>query len=150
MNIHHAKISGAVLCLLGTVASAQTPPAADPAPQTEPTATTLPQDKPQGANAANSQSPQSRSANKADRLDLDTTIVTGNRELPKVLYIVPWKKAEIGDLPAQPFNTLLDEVLSPVDREVFKREVSYFHTVTKNDAAAPNAGATKPAADGSR
>src|SRR5262245_21727785 len=65
-------------------------------------------------------------ANRADRLDLDTTVVTGNRELPKVLYIVPWKKAELGELPAQPFNTLLDEVLTPVDRDVFKREVKYF------------------------
>src|SRR5690242_1211289 len=55
-----------------------------------------------------------------DRLDLDTTIVKGNRELPKVLYIVPWKRSDIGDLPAQPFNTLLDEVLAPVDRDVFR------------------------------
>lgn len=62
----------------------------------------------------------------ADRLDLDTTLVTGNRELPKVLYIVPWKKAELGDLPEQPFNTLLDEALTPVDRDEFRREVSYY------------------------
>jgi hypothetical protein len=69
-----------------------------------------------------------------DRLDLDTTVVTGNRELPRVLYIVPWKKAELGELPAQPFNTLLDEVLSPVDRDVFKREVKYFQTINNGAA----------------
>lgn len=61
-----------------------------------------------------------------DRLNLDTTVVTGNRELPKVLYIVPWKKSDLGDLPAQPFNTLLDEALAPVDRDVFRREVTYY------------------------
>lgn len=61
-----------------------------------------------------------------DRLNLDTTVVTGNRELPKVLYIVPWKKSDLGDLPAQPFNTLLDEALTPVDRDVFRREVTYY------------------------
>lgn len=72
----------------------------------------------------------------ADRLELDTTVVTGNRELPKVLYIVPWKKAEIGDLPGQPFNTLLDEVLEPVDRDVFRREVTYYDAVTSGSAAA--------------
>jgi hypothetical protein len=74
-----------------------------------------------------------------DRLDLDTTVVTGNRELPKVLYIVPWKKADIGDLPAQPFNTLLDEVLTPVDRDVFRREVTYYEAVSGGgtDAASP-------------
>lgn len=76
-----------------------------------------------------------------DRLDLDTTVVTGNRELPKVLYIVPWKKADIGDLPAQPFNTLLDEVLTPVDRDVFRREVTYYEAVSSggSDAASPAA-----------
>jgi hypothetical protein len=81
------------------------------------------------------QKPASGGRAKNDRLDLDTTVVTGNRELPKVLYIVPWKKADLGDLPAQPFNTLLDEVLTPVDRDVFRREVTYYGAV--NSAAAP-------------
>lgn len=76
-----------------------------------------------------------------DRLDLDTTIVTGNRELPKVLYIVPWKKADLGDLPAQPFNTLLDEVLTPVDRDVFRREVTYYGVVSSGGHASPAAPA---------
>jgi hypothetical protein len=73
--------------------------------------------------------PAAASKRSADRLELDTSVVTGNRELPKVLYIVPWKKAELGDLPAQPFNTLLDEALTPVDRDVFRREVSYYQAV---------------------
>jgi hypothetical protein len=64
-----------------------------------------------------------------DRLQLDTTVVTGNRELPKVLYIVPWKKSDLGELPAQPFNTLLDEALTPVDRDVFRREVTYYGAI---------------------
>jgi len=68
-----------------------------------------------------------------DRLDLDTTTVTGNRELPKVLYIVPWKKADVGNLPGQPFNTLLDEALAPVDREVFRREVDYYKAISNKD-----------------
>jgi hypothetical protein len=68
-----------------------------------------------------------------DRLNLDTTVVTGNRELPKVMYIVPWKKSDLGELPSQPFNTLLDEALSPVDRDVFRREVTYYGAVS--DAA---------------
>ena len=89
--------------------------------------------------------PAVRQATRADRLDLDTTVVTGNRELPKVLYIVPWKKSDIGELPAQPFNTLLDEVLTPVDRDVFRREVTYYEAVTSGaeNSAAP---ATVPAA----
>ncbi len=69
-----------------------------------------------------------------DRLDLDATVVTGNRELPKVLYIVPWKKAEIGDLPEQPFNSLLDEALTPIDRDEFRREVSYYSKLVDRPA----------------
>ena len=61
-----------------------------------------------------------------DRLNLEATSVTGNQELPKVLYIVPWKESGIGDLTGKPVNSLLDEALAPLDREVFQRQVSYF------------------------
>jgi hypothetical protein len=88
---------------------------------------------------ANTGGPQAVIRN--DRLDLDTTVVTGNRELPKVLYIVPWKKSDLGDLPAQPFNTLLDEALTPVDRDVFRREVTYYGAVSGAADAAASAQA---------
>jgi hypothetical protein len=104
--------------------------AATPSFSAEPTRTTA---QPPANAVGNPQSgsapakPVSASARNApDRLDLDVSVVTGNRELPKVLYIVPWKKAELGDLPDQPFNSLLDEALKPVDRDEFRREVAYF------------------------
>lgn len=75
-----------------------------------------------------------------DKLSLDATVITGNRELPKVLYIVPWKKADLGDLPGQPFNTLLDETLVPIDRDVFRREVDYHHAITVKKDVADAAG----------
>lgn len=61
-----------------------------------------------------------------DRLQLDATAITGNQELPRVMYIVPWQESGIGELAGRPVNSLLDEVLSPIDREVFRREVRYF------------------------
>lgn len=61
-----------------------------------------------------------------DELDLDRTEVTGNQELPKVLYIVPWQKSDPGDLMGKPVNTLLDEVLAPIDRGEFVRQVRYY------------------------
>ena len=64
-----------------------------------------------------------------DSLDLGTTSITGNAELPKVLYIVPWKKSDLGDLVGRPVNTLLDEVLAPVDPAVFQRHLSYYETL---------------------
>ena len=61
-----------------------------------------------------------------DTMELGRTEITGNQELPKVLYIVPWQKADPGDLLGRPVNTLLDEVLAPLDREEFVREVDYY------------------------
>lgn len=60
-----------------------------------------------------------------DRLQLDETNIQGASELPKVLYIVPWKKAELGDKPVK-VNRLVDEVLSPVDRDVLNREIRFY------------------------
>jgi hypothetical protein len=62
-----------------------------------------------------------------DSLELGRTEVTGNQELPKVLYIVPWQKPEPGDLTGKPVNSLVDEVLAPLDREEFIRQVEYYN-----------------------
>lgn len=64
-----------------------------------------------------------------DTLDLGTTSITGNQELPKVLYIVPWKQSDLGDLVGRPVNTLLDEVLAPIDPEVFERHLGYYESL---------------------
>jgi hypothetical protein len=60
-----------------------------------------------------------------DRADIDRTQIIGNRELPKVLYIVPWKKPLPGALAGRPLASVLDEALAPVDRDVFRRQVNY-------------------------
>ncbi|MEM1262576.1 MAG: hypothetical protein AAGH76_09270 [Pseudomonadota bacterium] len=64
-----------------------------------------------------------------DELDLGSTTITGNQELPKVLYILPWKQADLGDLVGRPVNTLLDEALEPVDRDVFRRQSRYYESL---------------------
>lgn len=61
-----------------------------------------------------------------DEIELGRTEITGNQELPKVLYIVPWQKADPGDLTGRPVNTLLDEVLAPLNRDEFVRQVDYY------------------------
>jgi hypothetical protein len=76
-----------------------------------------------------------------DRLQLDTTQITGNQELPKVLYIVPWKRSDLGDLLGKPANSLLDEVLEPIDRDVFKRENRYYDALKPDATGGPDKGA---------
>jgi len=78
------------------------------------------------APAARSGGNRGGSGRALDRLELDTTAITGNRELPKVMVVVPWKKSDIGDLVGKPVNSLIDEALQPVDREVFRREIDYY------------------------
>jgi hypothetical protein len=85
------------------------------------------------AAASRPNTPASTAGQKApgasDRLELGTATVTGDREQPKVMYIVPWKRSDIGDLAGKPMNSLVDEILAPVDRDVFKREVVYYKAV---------------------
>ena len=68
-----------------------------------------------------------------DEMTLDRTEITGNQELPKVLYIVPWQKAQPGELTGRPVNTLLDEVLAPLDREEFTRQVDYYGDLYRDE-----------------
>jgi hypothetical protein len=81
-----------------------------------------------------------------DRVELGTTDITGNRELPKVLYIVPWKSSDLGDLTGKPVNSLVDEVLEPLDRDVFQRQNRYYEGL-KGGPAAPKAGAAQSSAN---
>jgi hypothetical protein len=77
-----------------------------------------------------------------DRLQLDSTAITGNRELPKVMSIVPWKEAEPPGGPDRPMNSLVDEILAPLDRDEFQREVTYFRDLTS--PAAPVTSSPSP------
>ena len=61
-----------------------------------------------------------------DRIKLESTSIIGNKELPKMLYIVPWKNAELPDMNAPPIESLIDEALSPVNRDTFKRKIRYY------------------------
>ena len=71
-----------------------------------------------------------------DRADIERTQIIGNRELPKVLMIVPWKKPLPGELAGRPLTSVLDEALAPVDRDVFRRQVSYHVQVAERSAPA--------------
>jgi len=109
---------------------------AEPAPATAPAA----------AAAAQSSTPAPSSGAAArrgtnDRIELEATQITGNAELPRVMYVVPWKRPELGDLNGRPARSLLDEVLAPVDRDVFRRQNRYY------DALRPDAAQAQPAGE---
>jgi hypothetical protein len=109
--------------------SAMTPqPAADSSAPTG-TRTAARTSAPATAKATAPAAKAAKGGKASDRIDLDTTDITGNKELPKVMYVVPWKHSDLGDLTGKPPNSLVDEILQPVDRDVFNREERYYHTV---------------------
>lgn len=89
--------------------------------------------------------PQAAKSEKAvDRLQLDATAITGNRELPKVMSIVPWKTAEPPGGPDRPMGSLIDELLAPLDRDEFLREITYFRDLTSQSSDRSPPGAKEP------
>jgi len=75
-----------------------------------------------------------------DRLELDSTAIKGNRELPRVMSIVPWKAAEPPAGPDRPLGSLIEEVLAPVDRDEFRREITYFRDLTSQSSDRTSSG----------
>ena len=62
----------------------------------------------------------------ADRLELDETSIVGSKELPKVLYIVPWKNSQVGTIVGTSAGGSVQQGVVALDREVFQREIKYF------------------------
>ena len=117
------------------------PVAARPAAATEPAAPAVPAvagtpGKPVAARPSAATRPGAGAVRPHDQIDLDATQITGNRELPNVMYVVPWKKPDLGEFAGRPPRSLLDEILAPVDRDVFRRQNRYF-TALRPDAAVP-------------
>jgi len=50
--------------------------------------------------------------------------IVGNDEAPKSLYIVPWKRSEIGA--ETTLHRMLTERPEPVDREEFVRQLDFY------------------------
>ncbi len=64
-----------------------------------------------------------------DSLELEGTEITGNKELPMVLYIVPWKSVERFDIESPPITSVMDQPLKPIDRTSFRRTINYHQAI---------------------
>jgi len=67
-------------------------------------------------------------------IQLDETVISGNQELPKVLYILPWR--EPGGLPDIELNAQFTEmdVFRRLYPPAYRRELSYFRTLDEADS----------------
>jgi hypothetical protein len=68
-------------------------------------------------------------ANAQQSLQLEGTEITGNKELPMVLYIVPWKSVRRFELEAPPITSIMDQKPGPLDRASFKRTIHYHEAI---------------------
>jgi hypothetical protein len=126
-------------------AKASQPPAGKPAAAS--TKATPPAAAPAAAPAGGpvaASGPAPKAGKSSDRIQLDTTQISGNRELPKVMYVVPWRRADPGEFTGRPLNSLLDEALAPVDRDVFRRQNRYYSAL----AGEPGSDKSQPGAAG--
>jgi len=65
------------------------------------------------------------------RVVLDETVISGNQELPKVLYILPWQQPNgLPDIQVKTEFTEL-EVFRRLYPPAYRRELSYFETLGK-------------------
>ena len=55
--------------------------------------------------------------------------IVGNDEAPKSLYLVPWKKSEIGAVTG--LNMMLTERAVPVNRDEFMRQLEFYEVRTR-------------------
>ncbi len=60
-----------------------------------------------------------------ERIELEGTRIFGNRELPQVLYIVPWQEADEVEVTPPEFTSLIDKPLTTIDRMAFQRQTQY-------------------------
>ena len=66
---------------------------------------------------------------RAGVIQLDETVISGNQELPKVLYILPWRQPDgLPDIDVKTEFTEM-EVFRPLYPPAYRRELSYFETL---------------------
>jgi len=64
-----------------------------------------------------------------ERIQMEGTEITGNNELPRVLYIVPWKTAERFEIDSPPIDSIMERPLAPLDRAAFRRTIRYHEAI---------------------
>ena len=64
-----------------------------------------------------------------ERIDLEAAAIIGSQDLPQVLYIVPWKESAMDNMVVKPGMTLDDQLLKPLDRTVFKRQIEHYNSL---------------------
>ncbi|VAW57480.1 hypothetical protein MNBD_GAMMA07-1185 [hydrothermal vent metagenome] len=64
-------------------------------------------------------------------IEMDALSIIGNKELPNVLYILPWKQTDLPEMLELPLSNLIDGALQPIDRPTTLRQIYYKQDINK-------------------
>ena len=82
---------------------------------------------------AAAQNPKGLAEMEAGVLELDETVISGNQELPKVLYILPWRDPQgLPDIEIQA-DSAASDVFRRLYPPAYRRELQYVQTLESLD-----------------
>lgn len=70
-----------------------------------------------------------------EKITMDSLQVIGNKEMPNILYILPWQTAQLPTMVELPLSGLIQDALQPVDRESILRRKYYQEVVLSTESS---------------
>jgi hypothetical protein len=70
-----------------------------------------------------------------EKITMDSLQVIGNKEMPNILYILPWQTAQLPTMVELPLSGLIQDALQPVDRESILRRKYYQEVVLSAESS---------------
>ncbi len=77
-----------------------------------------------------------------ERIEMEALSIIGNKELPNVLYILPWKQANLPEMVELPLSSLINDALQPIDRQTMLRR-QYYKQIIKQQGVVKTTQATQ-------
>jgi hypothetical protein len=82
-------------------------------------------------------------AKEDDTIYLDATVISGNQELPRVLYVLPWRTTRDDAFPDSKPEMDLEQVMSPIFPHEHRRELAYRNLLTERNTGSEHNQSTK-------
>lgn len=70
-----------------------------------------------------------------ERINMEALSIIGNKELPNILYILPWKHSDLPDMVELPLSGLINNALKPIDRKTLLRQQQYQRIINEQNTA---------------
>jgi hypothetical protein len=73
--------------------------------------------------------PVGAQAEQGSYIELDPALIAGDQELPRVLYILPWRQPDSAPLAAPALPDAIDGLLRPLYPPAHRRELDYYRQI---------------------